>query len=399
VKKRNLIRFSVIGAAAAVLPLVGASQAFGDYAPQSGDVVGVGGDTPQYAVDFLINGDTVGDAGFDATTGVNRVVPFDATGDGNGRQAYTQGSTEASPSYLNPTIVLRAGHSPVQRPQSSGAALSALEADTGTGSSEVINYVASASAPTSPTNVTGGLTYVKFGTDSIGLAVDSSATNAPATLTASQLLTIYTGGTATWASLGLGSSTDTIIPEVPPSTSSVAKSFLSTLKTANGGTTPTYGTNVQTVEQNDPTAITGATLAADGANAPKDAIVPFSASRLALWNGNVDGNGATGYFYNPATVFPGAGSPETPGVVLQSGSGALDIPISDYVIFRTNDITSPTPYQPGGTLNWVKTLFYNPAYTGPSSGVPEPFIETPGGQALIESSGVTPTYAYEGTVS
>ncbi len=96
-KKRNLIRFSVIGAAAAVLPLVGVGQAFGDYAPQSGDIVGVGGDTPQYALDFLVNGDTNGHLGFDASTGVNRVIPFDATADANGRQAYTQGSTEASP--------------------------------------------------------------------------------------------------------------------------------------------------------------------------------------------------------------------------------------------------------------------------------------------------------------
>ena len=77
-KKRNLIRFSVIGAAAAVLPLVGASQAFGDYAPQSGDVVGVGGDTPQYAVDFLMNGDTNGDLALmrpRASTGSFRSMP------------------------------------------------------------------------------------------------------------------------------------------------------------------------------------------------------------------------------------------------------------------------------------------------------------------------------------
>ncbi len=396
-KKRNFVRLAVVGAAAAALPMIVAGQAFADYAPQTGDVVGIGGDTPQYAIDFLVNGDTVGDSGFDQTAGVNRVIPFDATADGNGRQAYAQGSTEASPVPLNPTVVLRAGHSPVQRPQSSGDSITALENDKS--SPEVINYVASASLPSSGTGVTGGLDSVEFGTDSIGLAVDSSSTNAPAALTISQLLTIYTTGTATWSSLGLGSSTDTIIPEIPPATSSVAKSFLAALKTANGNVTPTYGSNVQTVEQNDPTAITGATLAADGANAPKDAIVPFSAGRLALWNGNVSGNGAQGYFFNPATKFPGASSPLTPGVSLQSGTGSLAIPITDYVVFRASDVTSTTPYQPGGSLNWVKTLFYNPAYTGPSSGVPAPFIDTPGGQALIASSGVTPNYAFAGTVN
>ena len=101
-RKRNTMRLAVLGAAATVLPVVVAGQAFADYAPQTNDIVGVGGDTPQYAVDFLINGDTSGHLGFDEATGVNRVVPFDATADGNGRQAYAPGSTETSPIDLNP---------------------------------------------------------------------------------------------------------------------------------------------------------------------------------------------------------------------------------------------------------------------------------------------------------
>jgi hypothetical protein len=161
VRKRNIARLAVVGAAAAALPMIVAGQAFADYAPQAGDVVGIGGDTPQYAIDFLINGDTAGDSGFDQTAGVNRVIPFDATADANGRQAYAQGSTEASPVPLNPTVVLRAGHSPVQRPQSSGDAITAIENDKGT--TEVINYVASASLPGSNNGVTGGFHRTRRG--------------------------------------------------------------------------------------------------------------------------------------------------------------------------------------------------------------------------------------------
>jgi hypothetical protein len=365
-----------------VLPLVGASQAFGDYAPQTGDVVGVGGDTPQYALDFLINGDASGHLGFDASTGVNRVIPFDATADGNGRQAYTQGSTELSPIPLNPTVVLRAGDNPVQRPQSSSAAINALVADNNT--PETINYVDSASAPSLSSepgiaSVPGGLDYIKFGTDSIQVVADQTATNAPSALSATVLANIYDGTYKTWGAIPGYSGPapgDTIIAEIPPSSSSVYSNFVKALTAA----VPSFTVDsafVQTVEQNSPNDITGAST-------PADAIAPFSAARLALWN--------DGYFYNPATVFPGASSPLTPGVVALTGTGSLNYPITDYIVWRANDTSSTTPYQPGGALNWVQTLFYDP--TGPA-----PYIDTPEGQTLITSSGVTPSYGTLQTIT
>jgi hypothetical protein len=377
----------MIGAAAAVLPLVGASEAFGDYAPQSGDVVGVGGDTPQYALDFLVNGDTAGHLGFDSSTGVNRVIPFDATADGNGRQAYTQGSSEASPSYLNPTVVLRAGQNPVQRPQSSSGAINALVADTNT--PETINYVSSASAPSLTSepgiaDVPGGLDYIKFGTDAIQVVADQAATNAPSGLSAAELANIYDGTYKTWGAIpGYSgpSPSASIIAEIPPSSSSVYSNFVKALTAADSSFT-VDSAFVQTVEQNDPTAITGA-------SSPANAIAPFSAARLKLWN--------DGYFYNPATVFPGASSPLTPGVSALTGtapdsSAALNYGITDYIVWRAGDTSSTTPYQPGGALNWVQTLFYDPS--GPA-----PYIDTPEGQALITSSGVTPSYGTLQTIT
>lgn len=389
--KKNLVKFAVIGAAAAVLPVIGAGAAFADYAPQPDDIVGVGGDTPQFAVDSIINGDTAGHLGFDNAVGVNRVVYFDASGDANGRQTYTSNvTTGVNSTLLNPTVVLRAGDNPVQRPQSSGAALAALEADEGTAdeTESTINFSAGASAPVSPTNVpNGGLDYVKFGTDSIKIAVNSGTggTNAPAGLSALELAHIYNGTWTTWgavATAGASNSGDTIYAEIPTSTSSIYSKFIAALTAA----LPSFslsGTFVHTVEQNDPGTITGAPN-------PADAIAPFSNARLNLWN--------DGYFYNPATVFPGASSPLSPNISLLTGTAAdnspsLSVSLTDYFIFRASDAAlsgTAHPYEPGGTLNWVQTLFYNSAWTPGSTTVPAPFIDTSTGQALIASSGVTP---------
>lgn len=380
-----MIKLGLVGVAAVALPLVTAGQAFADYQPQPGDIVGIGGDTPQFAVDFAINGDTAGAVGFNSTATVNRVVPFDATADGNARAAYTSNvNTGANSVALNPTDVLRAGTVPVQRNQSSGAAITALLADTS--SPETINYIASASLPTSAQQATassngwGYLHVVEIGTDAVQIAADTT-TNAPS-LSANELLKIYTGVYTTWNQLPGNStgSTDTIIPEIPPSGSSIYKTFIADLTTANGGTAPTLASNVKTVEQNAPTAITGALT-------PADAIAPFSQARLNLWN--------SGYFHSPATVFPGNPTPLTPGVSLLSGTpgdgnAVYNSPITDYVIFRQSDATSTTPIEPGGTKNWVQTLFST------SSG--QPFFEKAQGQALLSAAGITPHYVDLGNV-
>ncbi len=219
--------------------------------------------------------------GFNASHPVNRLVTFNATADGNARQAYAQGSTEAAPIPLNPTVVLRAGTSPVQRPQSSGAAITALLADTKT--PETINFVFSASEPTAKqqgqasTNGWGFLHVVQIGSDAVQIAADST-TNAPAGLSIAELLSIYTGNVTTWnaASRQRGGSSDTILPLLPPSSSSIYKTFIADLTTANGDGAPRFPASVKTVEQNDPTAITGS-------SSPADAIVPFSSARLKLY--------------------------------------------------------------------------------------------------------------------
>jgi ABC-type phosphate transport system substrate-binding protein len=386
VRHRNIIKIGLAALMASAFSLVAASQASADYAPQPGDIVGVGGDTAQYALQFGADGDYLGDPGFNSVGAYNRLVTFNATADANGRAAYLNGSTEASPLPLNPTDVLRAGTYPVQRVSSSGAALSALLADTS--NPEVINFIWSSSLPTTTqqsqasTNGWGYLHVVEIGTDSVDIAVANS-THAPAGLSIAELLNIYTGVYTKWNQLpgNGGGSADAIIPLLPPSTSSVAKTFLADLKTANGNVTPTLAASVLTVEQNDPTAITGATT-------PADAIAPFSLARLNLWN--------DGYFFNPNTAFPGGSSPLSPGVKMLTGtppdSGAVySSPIIDYVIYRQSDTISTTPMEPGGSRNWIQTLFANPGGT-------TPFFAGEGGQALIAAAGITPDYINLGDV-
>jgi ABC-type phosphate transport system substrate-binding protein len=411
-KKVRNVRFGVLGLAVGLMslltPIVGAGQAFADYAPQPGDVVGVGGDTPQFALDFLANGDYSGAAGYNSAGAYNRLDTFDAVADGNGRAAYAQNSTEASPAPLDPTNVLRAGTFPVQRVSSSGNAITALLADDG--SQETINFIGSASLPTSAQQSQassqgwGYLHVVEIGTDSVQIAVNDETadvgsgnpeTNAPSGLSAHELLEIYTGAWTTWAQVAAGggsASGPVIIPLLPPSSSTIYKTLQTALTTANGGNSFSFSNpNIVDVEQNDPTAITS--LGASAVNA----IVPFSAARLALWN--------DGYFHNPTAIDSEASgyTVETPGVSLLTGTAAdssasLDAGITDYIIFRQKDAASTTAFQPGGTENWVQTLFSNPATSGDSN-PPAPYVDTPFGQALIAASGVTPDYVDLGDVT
>ncbi len=270
----------------------------------------MGGDTPQYDLAFGSDGDTAGDPGYNSAGNPFKLITFNATADGNARAAYANGSTLTTPIPLNATDVLRAGTSPVQRVQSSGAAITALLADTG--HPETINFVASASEPTAAQQTAaanagwGYLHVVQLGTDAVQIAA-ANTTDAPAGLSVAELLGIYKGTYLTWNQLPGNSSgsTKTIIPLLPPSSSSITKTLLADFKTANGGTAPTLANpNIKTVEQNDPTAVTGA-------SAPADAIVPFSSARLGLFD--------SGYFHDPATVFPGGGT-ITPGIKTLTGT-------------------------------------------------------------------------------
>lgn len=358
------------GLAAALMQCTGTAHA--DLAPTQNDIVGVGSDTVQNISNFVADGDTSGTPGYNSAGNLNRLVSFDATPDANDRAGYLNGSTNAALKPLNPTVVLRAGTSPVQRPNGSGAGIAALLADKA--SPEVINYVRASRLPTDAeqntavSNGWGGLHVVRISTDDLRIAT-ATTTNAPSALTPAQLVQIYQCTATTWTAVG-GTSTATILPLVPQNGSGTRSSFLNDLKAANGGTAVTLGSCVQTVEENDPTSITGS-------SSPADTIAPFSSGRLALYN--------SGYFKDPSKVFGVTPTPVAPGITLLTGAGTYDNSRGLYIVFRNSSGASTTPFQPGGTKNWVQTLFSNPGGTAP-------FVNTTAGKADIASAGATPDY-------
>jgi hypothetical protein len=484
-------------AAAAIVTFVAPSSAFADYAPAGGDIVGVGSDTLQAMVDFGADGDYVGDPGYNGAGNKFKIISIDATADANTRLAYGPGGANGYgtapvapgtgalitspapaincapgtgakiatgslttgdsavgdlPCVLNPTVVLRAGLAPEQRPNGSGAGFKLLAADTvtavgatlgnpiGNGGKGLVNF---ARASSSQVTANTAFNSVTLGTDVIQmLAADGSAsapTNAIA-LTAPQLTQVYNCTLTDWGTAAGGSASgNTILPLLPQVGSGTRKTFLAAISV----TTP--GNCVQNVEENDPTAV-------QDSSSPANAVEPMSSTRLNLFQGKgysfdpgtssfvIGSLNPTGYFkdascpFNPTTSAQGAttnpiagtGNGPTacqaanaalsPKVQLLSGAGKYATSRDLLVYFRTKDIDSTIKFQPGGTLNWVRTLFYNPCPVGigdPAfaadgcsidgvSGIAygsggAPYYAGAAGQATIGASGVLPHYAWNGT--
>jgi hypothetical protein len=433
--------------------------AFADYAPQARDVVGVGSDTLQYLMDFVADGDNLGDPGYNTAGNKYKLINFDATADANARLAYGSygasgnssgdcspgtGSAVGSesdttlqadaPCVLNPTIVIRAGTSPIQRPNGSGAGAKALAADT----AHYITY-SRASACEGPTTGCGGIlssSYdsVQLGTDPLAMLTATTTNAVP--LSAAQLKEIYSctgpgpNGAYAWDDPTIGgTSTDYIEAIIPQVGSGTRSTFLTDIGLSSSFTPPSC---VAVGEENDPTAIAAQPN-------PADAIEPMSGGRLNLFLGLMASattvgasspNGVGGYFKDPSCPLNDieAGSPAacagsilggpagantiTPKVALVTsgtplgtlgGSGTLfDVNRPLYVYFRDSDVNSATPFQPTGTLNAIRTLFYNPCQTGQTGCVTvngvsygpggPPYVDTSFGEADIEAAGITPAY-------
>jgi ABC-type phosphate transport system substrate-binding protein len=403
---------------ALVLTALPAQAARADYAPGPNDIVGVGSDTLQYILDFGDDGDPEGDPGFNSAGGAYKVVSFDATADSNARAAYLNNSTDSNLLPLDPTDVLRAGTYPNERINGSGAGINALIANQGTsGNSSLptIDFVRMSSEPTAAegADFSSGLEVVKIATEDLAMAADNT-TNAVA-LSPEQLVKIYQAnistGCETWSDFGVTGSAagDWVAPLIPQAGSGTRSTFLSDLATlGNGGTAITLGTCVTTVEENDPTGITGfvtptgwgGTIGAGVAD-PQDAIVPFSGSRLNLWNG-VSGNtsiaasSGIGYFRNPANVYgTSPNAPLAPGVK-QINTGTPSDGNAVYVddralniVYPFNDNSSTTPGEPGSPFNWANLLFC----PSTKSGAPTPFFDTPAGQTDIAEAGAVPSFS------
>jgi hypothetical protein len=404
--------------AAITLSALPAQAAQADYAPGPDDIVGVGSDTSQYVVDFADDGDPEGDPGFNSAGGAYKVVSFDATADSNARAAYLNNSSDSDLLPLDPTDVLRAGTYPNQRINGSGAGLNALIANQGTsGNSSLptIDFVRTTSEPTAAqgADFSSGLEVVKIATDTLAIAKDTTSNDVA--LSPEQLVKIYEAniatGCPTWSEFGVTGtgSGDWVAPLIPQSGSGIRTTFLSDLATlGNGGTAITLGTCVTTVEQNDPTGITGFVTPAGwggtigaGVADPQDAIVPFSGSRLNLWEGvsgdtSIAASSNIGYFRNPANVYgTSPNAPINPGVTLVTTGTPSDdnsVYVDDLALTITYpfaDNSSTTPGEPGSPFNWANLLFC----PSTKSGAPTPFFDTPAGQTDIAEAGADPSYS------
>jgi ABC-type phosphate transport system substrate-binding protein len=412
-RKKGLAAFAVGVLALGLLIPGGVANA--DEAPNAGDIVDVGSDTLQYMLDFGSDGDLGGDPGYNPS-GLNRLISIDATPDANARAGYLNGSANGALLPLNPTVVLRAGSQPVERPNGSGAGLTAIEGDTG--AIQKVQFTRSSSAIQASDVTTldatlGHVHVLRLGHESLGVAT-ATTTNAPA-LSNQQLFGIYTceTGFTHWNDSAIGgTSADTIVPIIPQAGSGTRKQFLLDIGfssvDSNGNPTPALGGCVRTDEENNPYAlyVTGddpgngttdhgnitpiADPYATAAVASPDAIVPFSGARLDMYT-------KQHYFFNPNVQF-GKAVPAgdqgvlSPGIVMAAATGTAHDgnPVYTderglYVVFRQSDITNPTHLN-GLNKNWVQTLFLNP-------GGSTPFFQSGNAKADFESAGVSWDFA------
>lgn len=278
-------KYSVLGAAlaAGVLAATLASPAAADPTPQPKDIVGVGSDTSQFALNYLADGVVVGGAftpGFNGAASGARLVSFDALVPGNTNQ-----------------IVLKAGTSPINRPNGSGSGKALLY---GAGNNANVNFARSSSGPSSAENA-AGLWHVPFAVDGLKLAVATNS-NAPASITGAQLVDIYKGNITNWSQIG--GQNGVIVPMVPQAGSGTRSFFESQLKALNGNVAVTYGPNVvDTVQEHD-----DAPIAAD-----PNAVAPFSTGRF---------NGTT-------------------GIELVEGAGSFSAQRALYNVVRASALTQP----------------------------------------------------------
>lgn len=218
--------------------------------PDSNDLVGVGSDTTENAMDNLVNGATVAGTavpGFNAglTASDVRLASFGTVG---------SATITLRDTNLDPAV----GANVITRPVGSGAGKALLY---GAGNNLNVSFARSSSA-LNATEVSAGLQAYPFALDTLGVAVSGSvASHAPASLTGAQILDIYKGNITNWNQVG--GADGVIKPYIPQPGSGTYSFFDGQLKALNGGTAVTYGgavdntmhENTDDVIKNDANAI------------------------------------------------------------------------------------------------------------------------------------------------
>ena len=280
--KRSKVSVLATVLLAGVLAASVASPASADPTPQPRDIVGVGSDTSQYAMNNLADGVTRSGTfrpGFNATASGARLVSFDALIEGNTN-----------------LIVLKAGTPAVGRPNGSGTGKTTLYGAT---NNPNVNFARSSSGPSTAEN-SAGLFHVPFALDGMRLSV-ATTSNAPAASTPAQMVGIYNGSITNWSQIGGASGT--IIPMIPQPGSGTRTFFDAQLKAANGGTAPVLAASVVVTQEHDDAPVA----------ASPNAVAPFSTGRFA----------------------------SATGIKLITGTGSFNAQRALYNVVRSADLTKP----------------------------------------------------------
>jgi ABC-type phosphate transport system substrate-binding protein len=373
---RKSLQVALVGAtvAACGLGMVGTANA--DNQPRVTDIVGVGSDTVQYLGDFLADGDNVGSSGYNTNNPSRRMFNIDATADAAGRAVY--GAAGSAGTAINPQVVLRAGLSPVARPNGSGAGIAAINTDA----AHSIDFVRSSRLPkaaeqgvsvaTSPTATSpgtpalGSLHSFQVAVDGLQMAT-ATVTNAPNNLTCQNIVDIYKGLITNWSTLG--GTAGTIVAVKPQNGSGTLSDFTSVLTACNGGVPMTFGAGVVIGEEHDPSAIAG----------NPNAIAPFSSGRFNLLQSGY----LSTYTLNSIKL---QGTPVIGTTVTSTAPDVFYQARKLFIIVRDGDVNSTIPFQNGSTLNWVKTLF----------GTTTSWAGKPASSGLFTSSGVIQAFSDQG---
>lgn len=211
----------------------------------AGSIVGVGSDTTQIVV-------------HDVAAAWNGVAA-------NANRQLSSFAADGSPT----SIFLRTtSAAAVTRPNGSGPGKASL---FGAGNNTEVNFARSSST-LSTDEANAGLKQAAFAIDGLKIAV-ASTTNAPASLTPTQIVNIFgkKPGFTHWNDPGVGgTSPDTIKPFVPQPGSGTGKFFAAKLKEANGNVAVDTSGDAP-MQEHDPSLIAG----------DANAIAPFSTARAA----------------------------------------------------------------------------------------------------------------------
>jgi ABC-type phosphate transport system substrate-binding protein len=248
IRSARTVRAAAVIAASLAVVATSALSANADpgFTPDNDDIVLVGSDTTELALNdlaALYNGRT--------PTPAKRLASFDATG--------------------TPQITLRSGQTPINRPNGSGAGISALCTNAS---------VSSARSSRGPVATDcANLAFLPFATDSLRWMGNTGITGVPS-LTDAQLTSIYNCTTTNWNQVGGPN-----LPIVPliPQLNSGTRNFWATQVGINATTPPTcVKDNVggASVQEHDPALI----------SATAGAIAPASVGRYNLLTPTQQGN-------------------------------------------------------------------------------------------------------------